>query len=65
MDANDTMHKLLKAREVELLQAQASMSDTEFGELLKKLRQLGLEDGDLGYLHYDRLIDKLKEARGK
>ena len=61
----DKMHELLKAQEIELLKAQKSMNDVEFAELLKKLRQLGLEDGDLGYLHYDRLIDKLKEARGK
>jgi hypothetical protein len=62
---NDKMHKMLKAQEVELLNAQGAMNDAEFAELVKKLRQLGLEDGDLGYAHYDRLIDKLKAARGK
>ena len=39
------------------------MSDEEFSELTKTLRQLGLEDGDLGYRYWANVIEDLKIMR--
>lgn len=40
------------------------MTDQEFSELLDRLYQLALEEGDLGYRYWDTVIHELKEMRG-
>lgn len=40
-----------------------NMSDEEFKNLLEKLHQFGLEDGDIGYAYWSKVIAYLKELR--
>ena len=39
------------------------MTDAEFKELTETLLKLGLNDGDLGYKYWTKIIEDLKEMR--
>ena len=41
------------------------MTDKEFEEMLEKLWDIGLNDGDLGFKYWSKVVFELKEMREK
>lgn len=39
------------------------MNDKEFQEMIDKLWDIGLNDGDLGYKYWSKIVFELKEMR--
>ena len=52
-----------KQTSVALKKVKMMMTDEEFSNLTKTLFQLGLDDGDVGYLYWTSVINDLKEMR--
>ncbi|MHB1176537.1 MAG: hypothetical protein ACYCZJ_15585 [Sulfuriferula sp.] len=52
-----------KQTSVALKKVKIMMTDEEFFRLLKALFKLSMEDGDIGYMYWTKVIEDLKEMR--